>query len=206
MIFLSRLTLDPRSRQAAQEFRNPYEMHRTLSRAFGDGPDALEEARCLFRAEEPVGAKRAFVIVQSRVQPAWDRLPQTGYLESPPDVNSLDPRFPAGVRLAFRLRANPTVKREGRRHAVLGNDELKAWMERKAAAGGFSLLSVTARVEQTVQMLKPGLQPAPLHCVLFDGILQVDDPTLFHDTVEAGIGTARGMGFGLLSLARPPGI
>jgi len=39
--------------------------------------------------------------------------------------------------------------------------------------------------------------------VTFDGILRVTDPELFTQTLAQGVGTAKGLGFGLLSLAPP---
>ena len=39
--------------------------------------------------------------------------------------------------------------------------------------------------------------------VRFDGLLEVTDPVKFLETLRAGIGSAKGFGFGLLSLARP---
>ena len=42
MLYLSRLALNPRSRQAQAEIRDPYQMHRTLSKAFPEGDDAQQ--------------------------------------------------------------------------------------------------------------------------------------------------------------------
>jgi CRISPR system Cascade subunit CasE len=35
----------------------------------------------------------------------------------------------------------------------------------------------------------------------FDGVLQISDADLFTDALESGIGSAKGFGFGLLSVA-----
>ena len=43
-----------------------------------------------------------------------------------------------------------------------------------------------------------------LLAVRFDGLLQVTDPDRLRETVRRGIGSGKGFGFGLLSLARPP--
>ena len=37
--------------------------------------------------------------------------------------------------------------------------------------------------------------------VLFEGMLRVDEPEKFLKSVESGIGSAKGFGFGLLSVA-----
>ena len=38
--------------------------------------------------------------------------------------------------------------------------------------------------------------------VRFEGVLQVVDPVAFQQTLRRGIGSAKGFGFGLLSIAR----
>jgi len=43
-----------------------------------------------------------------------------------------------------------------------------------------------------------------LLAVQFDGLLQVTDPKRLSETVRQGVGSGKAMGFGLLSLARPP--
>jgi CRISPR system Cascade subunit CasE len=40
------------------------------------------------------------------------------------------------------------------------------------------------------------------HAVRFDGLLVVTDPERLRHALRAGIGSAKGFGFGLLSLAR----
>ena len=35
----------------------------------------------------------------------------------------------------------------------------------------------------------------------FDGVLEVNDPDIFIKSIESGIGSAKGFGFGLLSIA-----
>ena len=39
--------------------------------------------------------------------------------------------------------------------------------------------------------------------MLFEGVLRVADPAALASAVENGLGSAKGYGFGLLSLARP---
>jgi hypothetical protein len=42
-----------------------------------------------------------------------------------------------------------------------------------------------------------------LFAIRFDGLLQVADPDRLQETVRQGIGSGKGLGFGMLSLARP---
>ena len=88
---------------------NAYEMHRTLSRAFGDGQSAYEDARCLFRVD--VAHTYTMALVQSLVEPVWsDQLPRESYLLQAPRVKPLDWQATPGQLLRFRLRANPTKR------------------------------------------------------------------------------------------------
>ena len=49
-MYLSRLILNPRNRRVQREVTDPYQMHRSIMRAFPDGLKP-EEERVLFRVE-----------------------------------------------------------------------------------------------------------------------------------------------------------
>lgn len=203
MIYLSQLILNPRSRQVQSELANPYEMHRTLLKAFGDGPKDLEEARYLFRVEDVPNTSTSRVLVQSRTVPDWNPLTSTpGYLAEPAQCKTVSPAFKPGQRLVFRLRANPTVRHDGKRCPLLSEEAQLEWLERKAGEGGFVLCSVTAHHEPCVRFRKSEGNQTTLNAVRFEGLLLVRDPEQLVATLEAGIGSAKGFGFGLLSLAR----
>lgn len=213
MIYLSLLELSPRSRQAQAELANPYEMHRTLSKAFAElgGESAWATARCLFRVDQDGTAPRPRVLVQSRVRPDWGRLTvRPDYLVAPPCVKTWEPAFRAGQTLAFRLRANPTKKEDGRnndrkngrRVPLLTETDRLAWLARKAQASGFGLARAIVTDGDPVLCKTTAGHGTTLNAVRFDGVLVVRDPEVFARTVEAGIGSAKAFGFGLLSLAR----
>ncbi len=208
MLYLSRLTLNPRSRQVQSELRDPYEMHRTLSKAFGEGEDAQAAARYLFRVEEsPHGA--LCLLVQSRTAPAWDRLSAPpDYFQEPPQVKPFAPTLRAGQTLAFRLRANPTKReatpadsrRQGSRVGLYTDDARLAWLARKASESGFALCSVTQAGDSPPECQAKNHR-AVFSAVRFEGILRVTDPERLLCALAGGIGAAKGFGFGLLSLA-----
>jgi CRISPR system Cascade subunit CasE len=219
-MYLSRLILDPRNRRVQREVANPYQMHKSLMRAF---PDDLQKGqeRVLFRLE--AGRSGALtLLVQSWDLPDWSWLAEPearGYLlpvgEPNPAVKSFDLKPTAGQVLAFRLRANPTVKhwypdeKGEKRPKRIGIYDEKArieWLERKGEQGGFRLLSARTsgqeNVERTIER-QGKKHPLKFAAVQFDGLLQVTDPGRLHDAVRQGVGSAKGFGFGLLSLARP---
>lgn len=212
MLFLSRLILDPASRQVQRELANPYELHRTLMHAFPD--DVSSTLRLLYRLETNRQPPFLVLLVQSTLPPNWQVLPQAKYFLIPPQTKSLDGSFEPGSRFVFRLLANPTKRtrsdvedQPGKRVALLHPQEQEAWLHRKAEHGGFDVLAVNLtqldhqlaykRRTESNQVLRITHQ-----AVRFDGMLQVKDSELFEETVTLGIGSAKGFGFGLLSLAK----
>jgi CRISPR system Cascade subunit CasE len=217
MIYLSQLVLDPRSRQVRSELGDPYQMHRTISKAFGDGPRAFDAARPLFRVDERRDGSLQ-LLVQSLARPDWSRVEERQtYLTEPPKLKELkepDALFRVGRRLRFRLRANPTVRRiferasrseskqTGKRIGVYKEEAQRKWLEAKAEKAGFRVLDCRVADRGFLVSRKPGgEQPIRHLCVDFEGILQVADPDRFLAALESGIGSAKGFGFGLLSVA-----
>ena len=216
-MYLSRLFLNPRNRRVQREVAHPYEMHRSLMRAF---PDDLKEGdeRILFRLE-PGRNGALTLLVQSWTLPDWSYLAEPefrGYLlpvdEPNPAVKSFDLDLAPGQVLAFRLRANPTVKRrynekDHKRVGIYDEEEQFAWLKRKGELGGFRLVSARTGCQEDVGgKIKRDQETHTLKlaAVQFDGLLQVTDPDRLRQTVRQGIGSGKGFGFGLLSLARPP--
>lgn len=168
-MFLSRLILNPRSRQVRRDLADCQGLHRTVLSAFPQAPDgasAREYFAVLHRLETDARAGAIVLLVQSRVQPAWERLPAgyvlagTGSLDAIAckNVGALYASVDTGKTLRFRLRANATEKqgtsmkservagarRNGRR-VPLSEHELVSWLTHKGAVGGFRPLEVAAR-------------------------------------------------------------
>jgi CRISPR system Cascade subunit CasE len=157
-------------RQARSELAEPYEMHRTLMRAFPQVQNesemnAREMFAVLFRVDWENQTNRALVFVQSAVEPDWSFLAaRREYLLS--EIQEPNPAFKDvsvfyqslhdGQVLYFRLRANPTkriqkakvgdVELEGKRVGLLREEEQVDWLMRKGrerekgTPGGFELL------------------------------------------------------------------
>jgi CRISPR system Cascade subunit CasE len=170
MLYLSRLILNLRDRNARRDLADVQQLHRTILRAFPETPDRDKKAReyfgVLFRAEplpdQPLAAR---VLVQSAYQPDWSHL-LSGYLAPPlddrpnPAVRAVDDydRIVAGMALRFRLRANPTQrigknntdqdeKWRGKRVELRREEDQYSWIARKAEQGGFRLLKVATRAD-----------------------------------------------------------
>lgn len=143
-------------------------------------------------------------------------------------VKETAPAFVIGQWLRFRLRANPTVRQPsqrgqaGPRVGITGQANQLAWLARKGAAGGFRPLEGVnvatvgrafglgrKRPKAGDAAAEAAADPAAwprahveLLVVQFDGVLEVTDPSRFGETLLSGIGSAKGFGCGLLSLAR----
>jgi len=166
-LYLSRLVLNPRSRQVMSEIAFPYEMHRTLMRAFPKATDetilkARDEFGVLFRAEVDDLQGVVKVYVQSRIEPDWS------FLDGVNDYLCMDSEMPEyeykdimpacrkiqdGQVLSFRLRANPTKRiakhddpMKGKRVELRRESEQIDWLIRKGRerekdkSGGFEIL------------------------------------------------------------------
>ncbi len=225
-MYLSKLTLNPRSAQVRAELARPYEMHRTLMNAFPQGKVKVERdddnaAGVLFRVDRAASPRdnRITVLVQSQTAPDWtdlnDKRDARGhaYLLQPPESKSFELKLAAGQTLAFRLRANPT-KRLGKgagddhhkRVGIYAEDEQLKWLQRKADAGGFRIVRAMVSREDRIEnaeAIRRGEQTHDLKMlsVQFDGVLQVVNAEQLRETIARGIGSGKGFGFGLLSLA-----
>ena len=183
---------------------------------------------------------RHVITVQStsNTEPDWDyafhNAPE--FLCARPLVRPFNPQYAAGQHLRFRLRANPTKKvaaphaaerlakpgkregytKNGRRLALLREDEQIAWLLHKGETGGFRIpgewvaadddrrvpnFRVDVIPEGWVRCGKDGYADGRFFAVRFEGVLHVTDPNEFLRTVADGLGAAKGFGFGLLSVA-----
>lgn len=225
-MFLSKLDLNPRSREARRDLARPYELHRTLAHAFPTplGQDYRATHGVLFRVESGavLGAPPT-VLVQSITAPVWQALP-ADYLLQLAQCKPLAPTLAPGQVLGFRLLANPTKKvtaagqRQGKRVALLDTsqtDELtpaQQWLRRKAELSGFEVLHSFAeafspgnRRSMDKANSLPAKEQLPLYGVRFDGLLRVHLPELLTQAIQQGIGPAKAFGFGLLSLTQSKG-
>lgn len=213
-MYLTKIVLNTHSIQARMDIGNPYNLHRTIMSAF---PTPLpENERVLFRVEEYRMGEPPVVLVQSRNEPDWDNIEQKfgGYFLKFPLVKTLDKlKFEQGETLRFRVRANPsrrvTYKKTGKnqRISLFSEKDRRDWLVRKGIAGGFSVveerLSVKDAPYRTVFINKEDeTHKATLNMVDYDGFLKVENPQKFLESVQKGIGPAKGLGCGLLSLAR----
>lgn len=147
-------------------------------------------AAILYRLEK---GPAPYVLIQSRMAPMWG------------EVKEFDPGLRQGNRYWFRLRANVTRKDERKRRvAIHPIEEQMEWLENRTQGGGFSCaqVNIIERPGVTYAEKDPTLADIAINPVVFEGLLRVDNPDLFGQTLTCGIGSAKGFGCGLFSLAR----
>lgn len=199
-MYLSQLVLDPRQGQARRDLANRYDMHATLCWSFADA----RRAHPLWRMELGQPGERPRMLVQSTEAPMWERITarHRGYfIEHRSKPLTLLERLAVGQQLRFRLEANPTVTRAGKRHGLWQRNEQLTWLDRQGERGGFAVESVAVTREDRLTLWKHGQpQRIALYAVRFDGILRVRDLERLGQTLAHGIGHGKAMGLGLLSL------
>ncbi len=228
-MFLHRLYLNTRNRDARRDLADPYAMHSTLCRAFVPPECPMPPGAALWRLEtQPTPADTPMLLVQSGpLPPDWSALLASDWLAREPDppLNlaerlGLD-RLRSGELFRFRLRANPSKCVNRKRSGLLQRPDQERWLSRVGTeVGGFSLtrspsfsgepdrggLDIRISEEAMLQSRKRGGDAARISVfsVLFEGILRVEVPDLFLRALSNGVGHGKAMGLGLLSLAPFP--
>jgi CRISPR system Cascade subunit CasE len=209
-MYLSKLTLHPHHPQARRDLANPYSMHATLSWAVAD----REGERLLWRLEG--GPREAVLLVQSLTTPDWHAL-----FERHPGYAQLDEKSPklfepvlkSGQLLRFRLRANPTVtkfdpeKGKGKRFGLVKLEDQLAWLHRQGERYGFALPGAMVSSVERVRARKrrddgDEGHVITLQSVTYDGHLRVNEPDALLAALQGGLGHAKALGFGLLSIGK----
>ncbi|MCA9994339.1 MAG: type I-E CRISPR-associated protein Cas6/Cse3/CasE [Anaerolineales bacterium] len=217
MIYLSRLLLEPNSRQVQRETADPYNLHRTILKAFTDNRD---QSGILHRLEVHPRTGQITLLVQSQAEPDWSPLLNKDYLlpTDPfsgldnPAIKTVNLTLAQGQIFQFRLVANPTIKKVRRDE----NDERrnsnrvplkcescqKSWLYKKAKSHGFHILDLQINQSQNQKSWqKDNGRPITLYTVQFNGRLQITNADQFNHALCYGIGPAKAFGCGLLSLA-----
>lgn len=204
-MYLSQLRLNPANGAARRDLADPYQMHRTLSRVFADRADA-RPGRFLWRLERASSmTDAAAVLVQSAELGRWKVLADfPGYvatLRADKPLN-IEKWAIAGRQYRFRLAANPTVTRDGKRLGLLKEDQQLAWLTRQGQLGGFDIVgAVCSSCDRISVPHGSGGARLTVTRVQFDGELVAREPTALHRALQSGIGHAKALGLGLLSLA-----
>jgi len=230
-MYLSRIQLNPRRRDARWLLASPQRVHAAVLSAFPEPPTGARDGRPRVLWRLDVDDAGTFLYVVSPDQPDFAHLAeQAGWPTTERGVTKpygafLD-RLAVGQVWAFRLTANPTryrAPREGermKRYAHVTVRQQEDWLLEKADRCGFRVTStthpspegdglvhvpevaVTARAAHTFDR-KGASKPVTIGTARFDGRLEVIDPEALRRALVTGIGPAKAYGCGLLTLAKP---
>ena len=206
-MLLHRVHLNLRCREVRRDLADPYQMHSSLCRAFVSPDKKCSPGEFLWRLEpEAADHDAPRVLVQSRSVADWSGIGIANWFASEPDPGldmvaklRLD-RVAPGQSFRYRLRANPSVCRNGKRLGLFAAEEQRAWLTRKGDHCGFTLDTIHLSEERMVRAEQHNGNPIRVFSVLFDGILTVRDPVPFRNAIQSGIGRGKAVGLGLFSV------
>ncbi len=202
-MYLTQIHLNLSHPHARGDVADPYQMHSTLARLMSSSDDAAP-SHFLWRCEA-AGPQSFQLLLQSDAAPHQSRLDgsHVGWASAIQTKQfDLEAMLGRAASFRFRLRANPSVCREGKRHGLFREGEQLAWLSRQGERSGFRVESATvSQAGRVVGQRRKGAHPVTVYAALFDGFLQVTDATSLRGAVQQGVGRAKHMGLGLLSLA-----
>jgi len=107
-----------------------------------------------------------------------------------------------GAKFRYRLKANPSKMdiRTGKRTGLFKIEEQADWLSRQGVIRGFSVLSAHMSQAGQLEGKRNSGGGIKVYGVLIDGVLEVTAPEKFKQAVEDGVGHAKAMGLGLLSV------
>lgn len=192
---------------------SPQKLHGAIERCFE------ERQRNLWRIDWLNNI--CYLLLLSEKNPDMKQfLNQFGKLSSPEywetkDYNKLLDQVDVGQSWRFRLRSNPVQSSARDKNPKTGRGKLyahvtpaqqKQWLIAKSDSCGFSLNEDSFSViqNQWLKFSKKGesKKPVSLHTVTFEGLLNITDQEIFHQTLKTGIGRGKAYGCGLLTITR----
>ncbi len=201
-MYLSRAVLNPRVKEVRRDISNPYEMHCSLARVFSE-----QSERFLWRLETQT--HRPVLLLQSAKPPNWDLLGISHYcshIDASHYLTYLD-ALAIDQRFRFLLKANTTVTQGNKRKGLKDMESQLAWLQQRAEKNGFALIGamVTSSEQERFKRSEKSDQKEMqiyLQATTFEGHLKVTDLDLFKHAQKQGLGPAKSLGCGLLTLAR----
>jgi CRISPR system Cascade subunit CasE len=149
------------------------------------------------------------VLIQSENVPDWSRVGVSDWLaelpKEPIDIKNklclTVSGLSIGLRYRYRLRANPSVKRNGKRLGLYTAEAQESWILRQGEMHGFMPETVHRSQEHMLSgKRRTGDAGVNVFSVLYEGVLNVSGPKQFIEAVTHGIGHGKSMGLGLLSV------
>lgn len=225
-MYLSRLAINPRRREARKLLANPRAMHAAVESSFPPRERDGDPDRVLWRVDETTDKVTLYVV--SPTEPDMTHIVEAAGWETAPGESLHYGRFlkkiKNGQRFQFRVTVNP-VKRlfvPGSRGKVVPHvteDQQLAWFYSRAEQWGFHVpLRTTESQESAVEewlarvvkrqdrsFSKPestSRRTVTLRHVTIVGELEVADAEVFRNSLVGGMGRGKAYGCGLMTLMK----
>lgn len=215
------LQLNPNRQATRRWVSSPQRLHAAVLGAF---PPGRTGGRVLWRLDTDDHTALDLYLV-SKATPSPEGILEQGGWSSTISWRSaayegLLERLKARQQWVFRLLANPTksirtdTKDRGKRIPLVRLDDQVKWLEARQEQCGFAL-TPGAHHDFNLKLSNRGSRRFTRHTgaqrrtvtiemVQFDGVLEVRNPELLRQMLVSGIGSAKGYGCGLMTLAKLP--
>ena len=127
-MYLSQLNLKRMDRRAIRALADVYRLHQLVMKGFAAYSNT---DRVLYRAEPEERNGLVTVLVQSLQTPDWSCFIDENRGIATTKVKEFSTAFKTGDRYKFRLRANPVVTRDGKRHGLIRDESLLEWLSKR---------------------------------------------------------------------------
>lgn len=189
IFYLSRIVM-PYESALQKGLRSSYDWHCWIWKSFPNDPDRKRDF--LFRVD--VQERQVRILLLSEDVPAaienwmWE-------------TKGVSDEFISQSAYRFQVRVNPTFRRasDHRRIALYKESDIREWLKRKMSAIGAELVSAEVDQPRDELFVKDGKRGKHVS-VDVRGVISVRDQSLFRQGFLAGIGSAKGFGYGLLML------
>ena len=189
--YLSQFIMHNRA-ESKYKLWDSYAWHRAIWKLFPGRED--KERDFLFRLDRMRAQTRLLLL-----SPTPPSVPEWGECRT----KRISTDFLNHKSFRFQIKANPTKRtmETGKRVGIYSDDDLSAWLERKAENCGFAVArnGLTIKPPMSEYFVRNGKKGKHIS-VDFKGVLQVTHRPEFEHAFYHGIGPAKAFGFGMLML------
>lgn len=223
-MYLTHMPLNPQRRSTRELVTSPQRLHAAVLAGFL--PGVARRGRVLWRLDE-TSRHELDLYVASQEKPSFDALAeQAGWSANPvwrtSDYQPFLDRLRSGQQWVFRLTANPVrsvrdlaalggARPRGDRVPLVRDADQREWLVARGEQHGFRIvdgdsgglnLRVSRNQRRRFNRRSEGDQrTVTLQMAQFDGVLEVTDADALRGVLTDGLGSAKGYGCGLMTLA-----
>lgn len=212
-MYLAKILLDAGQREVQWLLKDCYELHRSLMKMYPDeGGGVREKYNILYNME--INDRTTVIYLQSDLRPEIEKLKYKSIVQGPKNISRFVQSIIGNQEFRFRLKACPSKKVTppadskstlSKRVFLPKAEEQVEWLQRKGIQHGFSLLEGAGLggFSLEIRPIPPGLgrkKGITFSQVVYDGLLKVEDQSLFQQAVATGIGPEKAFGCGMMML------